>query len=312
MSLILALVTPAALADCEERSDLMQISEAVAAAEAAYGQMNADRFRAQHQLADARALCLFTALSTEVAASLHRLDGLQAFLDKDMVGPVQSFGAARRVHGSYGFPESVVPPNNRVWEDYIAFDLSRLETQELATQHHGGWMVIDGRRDTLRPTNLPCWIQVFAGSGTMVWSGFVGVGQPMPAEAPVTLVPVAELADPPPEALGQDLPMPPDPGWSARRSGLVAGGGAALAGGLALLGWGTYIYAGDGEHTMKGRPTFDCWDDRCQQGVYYRYVVPLWAGGGVLTLAGAASLAGGVLWLSPAPGGGSVTWWRPF
>ena len=116
LSLLAALLLPTALAACPSSDASLQST--LDSAQLAFSMMDSSGFSTATAEAEAQAACLSDPVSPTVAARLHRVLGLQAFVAGDEPGARTAFAAARAIEPDYQFPDSMVPSDHPVRQLY--------------------------------------------------------------------------------------------------------------------------------------------------------------------------------------------------
>ena len=124
--------------------------------------------------------CLSAVVPPPVAARLHRIEGLVAFLSGDEMTAAQSFGSARILEPAYVWPESVIPPGNEILQVYTAFDVARVKRAKVAPAP-SGVLYIDGQPAKKRAEGMPVLLQLADPSGKVVQTAWIRGEDPLPA-----------------------------------------------------------------------------------------------------------------------------------
>lgn len=178
-------------------------------------------------------------LRPAVAARVHRVMGLRAFVDKDLSLATRAFAAARALEGTDTLPAAVAPPGHPVHEEYIGIDLATGQLDTLPPPREGA-LWFDGQQRSLRPTRWPTiaqWADPDASRTAYLWPG-----DPM-FDYPVGPPPVG-LPPPPPRGSGASTRR-----WIAPAATLA---GAAVTYGAAL-GVATSFRRGDHDDEALAR-----------------------------------------------------------
>jgi len=207
---ILTLISLAWAADCPEPATTVTLAATIDEAEASYTDLDLDTFDASLASLRAQVPCLQELVPTPLVASLHRTEGLKAFLDGAPDSSQRAFAAARTLEPAYRFPRSMVPEGNPLLEDYEAMDPAEQVMAAVPAPAEGS-LRLDGRVSSERSTTYPVLFQRVDQAGAVVASAYLWPSMPLPNY---------ELA---PEG-GEG----PSPGVKAARVGLFAGAGAAL------------------------------------------------------------------------------------
>jgi hypothetical protein len=156
------LLPSVAFAACLTSSDTTQLASRLEAAEAAYVALDAEAF--ERALDDATLLvpCLSDVPPRELAARMHRLDGLRLFAGGDNEGALASMQAARVLDPGYRFPDETLPADHALRVAYEA-----LPTDEGSAvrppQPVDGVFVFDGVEQPWRPLDRATLFQLVDG-----------------------------------------------------------------------------------------------------------------------------------------------------
>ncbi|MBX2800646.1 MAG: hypothetical protein KTR31_23400 [Myxococcales bacterium] len=220
-------------ADCEESTAPAQLQAHADRAHTAFGALDIDQFLEASDTLRAELPCLDSLVPPQLAAAIHRVEGLRAFGERS-VDTVRAFAAARTADPLFAFDASVVPPGSPVLEDYLAMDLDAADLEEQPPPAEAA-LFVDGRATPLRPTAWPAIVQLQSSDGTLLWTTY--------ARHTDTL-PTYEVVPPPPPpaevalAAGplRDGPPSPPPPPRRRPVPLLVGAGATALAGIAMYG----------------------------------------------------------------------------
>ena len=234
-------VVRASAAACPDPATEAALVEHLAAAEAAFSDLDIEAFIAKSDAMRAAIPCLAEIPTPAVVARVHRLEGLRAFGERD-VSAVRAFAAARALAPDHVFAPEIVPPNSPILEDYLAMDLAAGDLEAMPEPLQGA-LYVDGRPTRDRPTAWPALIQLVDGEKP-AWSTYLDHDKPLPAydlaptPAPVP-APVPAPAPVPEAPLGPSPvagPVPAGPAardpWRRRAPLFIAAGTAATATGV--------------------------------------------------------------------------------
>ncbi len=212
---------------CDARTDTAELQSAMERAEAAYGSLDLEGFATATN--DFRRVleCLEDPVTRPVAAQVHRLQGLRAFVDQEAEYAKLAFAAARAIQGSYRFPETLIPTGNPVLVVYDAVPLTMGTSQTVSSPGLEAYWGFDGRTTDQRPVNWPTLVQRFDGSGAVADTAYLWPGDPLPLPA----------GAPPP--IPSPLPAP-DPASAPAPAERGGAGSVVLLGGAV----GTGVVAG--------------------------------------------------------------------
>lgn len=165
--------------DCVERASSARLVLVLEDAEAAFARLDLEGFQAATDEAATLVPCLEATLSREQAARYHRVQGLRAWLVRDLDRSRLAFLAARAIQPDWRFPVELVPEDHPTREAYMALPLEELVTAPVDVPD-GARLVVDGRVSTLRPVNLPAVLQLQDELGGLRWSVYAGPGEALP------------------------------------------------------------------------------------------------------------------------------------
>jgi len=167
-------------ADCVESASTVTLGAALDRAEAAFGALDKEAFATEMEAARAQLPCLDEAMPTALAASLHRYEGLSAFLTGAPERAQRAFAGARLLEPAYRFPRSLVPEGNPVLAAYEALDVA--EDQVVAAPAPAdGALRINGRVSLERSTSFPVVFQRIDGDGAVAESAYLWPSMPLPS-----------------------------------------------------------------------------------------------------------------------------------
>ena len=213
-----------AWATCSQPSNNAALARGIDLAMDAFEAMDDGTFAAARQGVLHELPCLNEPIKPEVAAAIHRIRGLSAFLEDDALTGQLYFAAARSIDPSYRFPESVAPQGNPLYEDYLALDASSDRT-EIMPEPQVGYFIINGRQTRERSTNYPSLFQFVDGADQVIHTGLVNAGTVLPVDKSLLKQPQSISKTQAPQAHKKKINIP-----------LFIGGAAlgAVAGGLVL------------------------------------------------------------------------------
>lgn len=169
-----ALHTPAAaLAACPTPTTSVDVIEEAEASAEAYKNADLVGFVKHTTQLEAAIPCLAEPLERNVAAQVHRMMGLRAFVDQKSEKSQEAFGAARGIEPAYRFPETMVPPGHPIMDAYEAMAADEIAVRKDVPTAAGGYFQFDGRSSTERPVNVPTVAQLFNGDGGIETSGYL-------------------------------------------------------------------------------------------------------------------------------------------
>lgn len=123
--------------------------------------------------------CVDGPLGSDVAAAIHRLEGVRLFTHGSLRGALRSFQVSRRADFAYTPPEPFLRPGSTVhelWERAGRAPASPWIELELPD---GFSARVDGMSVERRPADLPAIVQLVA-ARQVVWTRFIPAGQDLP------------------------------------------------------------------------------------------------------------------------------------
>ena len=228
---------PASAADttCPELTLGGSVRGAAERAQAAFGATKVPEFQAAALELDALVPCLMEPVDPELAALVHRMKGLSAFIGRDQDRAREAFAAARVLQPDYSWPESLIPWGHPLLGLYEALPITGTAFETVPTPA-SGWVYMDGRPSEPRPLEWPTILQVSDAEGAIQLSSYLWPGEPVPDYG---IEPVVELSlEPPPSSVEQPaIPVAVAATSTTVRTGprpwmLATAGGAAVASGV--------------------------------------------------------------------------------
>jgi hypothetical protein len=173
------LLPSVAFAACLTSSDTNQLTERLADAEVAYAALDAEAF--EQALDDAALLvpCLSDVPPREVAARMHRLDGLRLFAAGDNEGALASMQAARTLEPGYRFPDETLPADHALRVAYEALPTDEGDAVR-PPQPIDGAFVFDGVAQPWRPLDRATLFQLVDG-GAVATTRMLAPEEELPA-----------------------------------------------------------------------------------------------------------------------------------
>jgi len=225
----------AAESSCPELTLGSSLRSAAERAEEAFGATKVTEFQAAIAELDGLVPCLMEPVDPELAALVHRMKGLGAFIERDQDRAREAFAAARVLEPEYAWPETLIPWGHPLLGVYQALEVENAAF-ETANTPAAGWVYMDGRPSEPRPLEWPAILQVSDAEGAVQLSAYLWPGDPLPdygVEAVVELMPStvpSEVQQPviPSSVAATSTTVRTGPrGWM-----LASAGGAAVASGV--------------------------------------------------------------------------------
>lgn len=216
-------------APCSAPITAALLLEEIAAAELSFGDLDVAGFQAHSDRVGTLAPCLAEAVPVSVAARLHRLLAVDAFVDQDPALAALEARAALRLDPGLTLSFAAIPaehPLQAVWSAAAATSSPSMDVPAPPS----GRILWDGRPATRRPADLPGLAQREDADGSILGSALVGPAADLPA--PLLAAAPAPLVATAPQAASGGRRRHPSRGLA-----LAAGGCALAAGGLYYLAW---------------------------------------------------------------------------
>ncbi len=166
--------------DCEERTTSGQVTLAIDGAESRFAARDKAGVLAFTEEATSAIPCLRDELGKALSARFHRVQGLRAFLDKDMEQATLWFAAARQVQPDAVLSESLVPAGHPLQSLYTTA-AAPVDVESMPTPSDGR-LRFDGSDISDRPLKRPTVFQYVNGAGVVQRSAVVQVGVPVPMD----------------------------------------------------------------------------------------------------------------------------------
>lgn len=170
--LVTVATTTNAHAACPMPATAVDVIESAEASAEAYRNADLLEFVKTTTRLEAQVPCLAEPLPRNVAANVHRMMGLRAFVDQKREKSEQAFGAARSIEPAYRFPETMVPPGHPIMDAYETLSTDEVATREVPAAA-GGYFQFDGRPSQDRPLSFPTIVQLFNADGGVEISAYL-------------------------------------------------------------------------------------------------------------------------------------------
>jgi len=167
-------------ADCATPANASTVSAALDDAEAAYTALDLDAFDAAMSRLHEQVACTDEVVAESVAASVHRMNGLDAFVGGVPSRSTSAFAAARRLEPAFRFSSSMVPEGNPVYLDYEALDPAAGGTLQIPEPRNGS-VRLDGRIALDRSLAMPVVFQRLDRTGAVSETRYLWPEDPVPA-----------------------------------------------------------------------------------------------------------------------------------
>lgn len=204
------LLSLAAQAACTDPVSARTLSATVDEAVLSYAAMDEEGFSSASARAQAQVPCLTEVVTPTVAASFHRMYGLDRFVQGDAEGAMAAFAAARTLDPQATLSKQVAPEGGPLAALWASANLQAATTKEALALPGGASAWVDGTSSASRPSAVPSVVQVGSGPTAITFSGIalpytpfsipaagtstagptsVGTMGPAPAPAPVAPAP---------------------------------------------------------------------------------------------------------------------------
>ena len=159
--MIWLLAALATAADCTPEATLPEaLTTGLARADAAIAELDVSGLEAAHAELTHALQCQSQPVSPEVAAEIHRVEGIRAFVSGDEVAAAAWFGASRSLNGSAQLGHRIGGPLQASWERSLP---GSAPARGPLPQPKSGQLVVDGTTQTTRPLHLPYVFQLTEG-----------------------------------------------------------------------------------------------------------------------------------------------------
>lgn len=177
----LAAVSPSvADAACLTTSRTDELVERLTVAEAAYADLDPERFGRALDDATLQLPCLTDVPSPALAARVHRLTGLRLYAAGENELSLSSMQAARVLDPSYRFPDETLPADHALRVAYEALPTADGDAVR-PPQPTDGTFVFDGVEQPWRPVERSTLFQLVEESGSVETTRMLEPGEPLPA-----------------------------------------------------------------------------------------------------------------------------------
>lgn len=123
--------------------------------------------------------CLADTPTPAVAARLHRIIGIQAFVRGDAERARQAFSAARVLEPDYTFPSQLYAPENDIRQMYDSMDATATASTRVPEPRDGS-LVFDGTATRSRPRDRATVVQLVSENAQVASTTYVLPTQPLP------------------------------------------------------------------------------------------------------------------------------------
>lgn len=208
-------------ANCTKRANASEITEAAAAGERAFSDMDeTGLLREAQRVREQIIVCVSEQISPSDAAAFHRLMALDAFTRHNDERVVAEFHAARRLEPGYELPESVAPQEHRLRELYTRSASANDGLPETVSSPENGYAIVGGVRNAPRLSSTPVIIQIFGPKDIWIETRYIQPGETLPVWGKSVLGVTAK-----------DLGIDTTPTWKKPAPWYIAAGvSAAVAG----------------------------------------------------------------------------------
>lgn len=217
---VAGLLPMAARAECPLPKTAIDVIEEAEASAEAYKNADLVGFVKHTTQLEATVVCLGEPLDRNVAASVHRMMGLRAFVDQKTDKSKQAFGAARGIEPNYRFSETMIPPGHPIMDSYQAMAEDEIKKTKDVEEAAGGYFQFDGRTGLQRPASVPTIAQLFDSEGAVSNSSYLWPSDGMfDYERGEGFVPEGVVIDTRPR--GPNVPLAASAGGAAVLSGVA-------------------------------------------------------------------------------------------
>ena len=140
---------------CDEGVSNAALAARVDVAESAWKALDLPGFRTETDVVLASVPCLTEPATPQLAARVHRLQGMRGFVQEDFARSEAAFAAARRTAPALGLPDDFAPARHPMRTHHSAQPVDLVDDVPLPP---GTW-VVDGRGSKVRATRVPTLVQ---------------------------------------------------------------------------------------------------------------------------------------------------------
>jgi hypothetical protein len=218
-------------AQCTETTSTQDLVTAMEKAEGAFADVDLPGFKAATDGVRALLPCMAEPIPRNVIATVHRMQGMRAFVDREPDQSTQAFAAARAIEPGYRFPEMLVPAGHPMLRDYEAIPVDDAPVISVAPPL-SGYLQFDGRSGTDRPTGWPTVVQLVGADGAIAETAYAWPADPLPDYEPA---PGGKVGRPSTVATGPGTVGPSPEAPSSAGGGVGVSIPLAIAGGAAVI-----------------------------------------------------------------------------
>ncbi len=164
---------------CAEAASSADLVGAMEVAENAWSMADAAGFQSATVSLASLLPCVKEPITRSTAARVHRVQGMNHFLQRDPEQMQLSFAAARFVQPGWVWPADLVPADHPVQEQYVAKGIDN-PALERTLQPKDGTSWFDGRESLDRPLAWPTIHQHVSDEGAVLGTWLVGPGDSVP------------------------------------------------------------------------------------------------------------------------------------
>lgn len=178
---LLFFASPAALADdCPSASTTADLSTRIDATQTALSEMNVEGFQVSTQELFLLLPCIEEALSPQIAAQVHLLEGVRLFVTGETEASAQAFLAARSIAPESQLSTSIFPEGHEIHGNLASLNAISITTEKVATPQEGQ-VLFDGQATGLRPTSHPTLVQFVNTENEATHTRYTLPGEALPA-----------------------------------------------------------------------------------------------------------------------------------
>jgi hypothetical protein len=181
LSLLLFVGAPVALAqDCPSASNSADLTARIDATQTALSELNVEGFQVSNQELFLLLPCLDEALSPQIAAQVHLLEGVRLFVNGETGSSAQAFLAARAISPESQLATSIFPEGHEIHGNLSSLGAEGISTEKVATPQEGQ-ILFDGQASGLRPTSHPTLVQLLDAGSVVTHTRYTLPGEALPA-----------------------------------------------------------------------------------------------------------------------------------
>jgi hypothetical protein len=172
-------VPKAQASDCPLRFPLASLLEKLDEAQAAFARFDAETFTTAMESSSLLLPCLKDPVSTDLAARVHRAEGIRLYAAGNKEAALSSLRAAKAIEPNYAFPKGLFPEGYALLSEYEGLDIQALPANKTPLPKVGVFH-FDGLATRSRPSDRPTFFQHIATEGDTLQTVYLRQNMPLP------------------------------------------------------------------------------------------------------------------------------------